>query len=121
MKADNCMIRYYYDHGRRLDEPEEKPAAVAGKPEGTAVSDHPWRIEWHSLDGEAAAIPAEQAAPLPAEKFDDAALAESLRYRYPHPAAQRLASKLTATQLKGRNMETARQEVIKAIDNYFES
>ena len=24
MKADNCMIRYYYDHGRRLDEPEEK-------------------------------------------------------------------------------------------------
>lgn len=79
--------------------------AVAGKPEGTAVSDHPWRIEWHSLDGEAAAIPAEQAAPLPAEKFDDAALAESLRYRYPHPAAQRLASKLTATQLKGRNLD----------------
>ena len=79
--------------------------AIAGKPEGTAVSDLPWRIEWHSLDGKHAAASTGIPTHLPAEALDEAALAESLSYRYPHPASQRLASKLTATQLKGRNLD----------------
>ena len=79
--------------------------AVAGKPAGTAVSEIPWKIQWHELPAQTASGSAAPAASLPQEPVDIQALAESLAFRYPHPAAQRLPAKLTATQLKGRELD----------------
>ncbi len=79
--------------------------AVAGKPEGTAVSEIPWHIAWHE------AQTAEQgSAPSDAPEYaglpvDPTALANCLKFRYPHAAAQFLPAKLTATQLKGRALD----------------
>ncbi|MBO4211181.1 MAG: helicase-exonuclease AddAB subunit AddA [Oscillospiraceae bacterium] len=80
--------------------------AVAGKPEETEVSEIPWRIQWHELSA------VERGRPIPAptsgkgrEPVDAKALADRLAFCYPYPAAQALPSKLTATQLKGRELD----------------
>lgn len=79
--------------------------AVAGKPVGTSLSEFPWRIEWHELPAQTAAGAGGTEAPLPEAPIDAAAIAESLSFRYPHAAAQAVPSKLTATQLKGRDLD----------------
>ena len=79
--------------------------AVAGKPEGTIVSDYPWRITWQEVPAESASpIPAERPARLPGTVTAEA-LRESLSFGYSHVAAQTVPSKLTATQLKGRELD----------------
>ena len=79
--------------------------AVAGKPEGTRVSDSPWRITWQELPPQAAAASQDtQAVRLP-DAVSAAALQASLDFCYPHTAAQTVPSKLTATQLKGRELD----------------
>ncbi len=79
--------------------------AVAGKPGDCERSELPWRIEWLDLTADQTALPvrAEQAAPV--NRPDFSALREQLQFRYPHPAAQTLPAKLTATQLKGRQLD----------------
>ena len=92
--------------------------AVAGRPAGVSVSAIPWRIEWHDLPalsgGSAAAA---DAAPAP-EPVDPAALAEALAFRYPHAAAQSVPSKLTATQLKGRELDREADDGAARVDSF---
>ena len=78
---------------------------IAGKPAGTSLSDWPWRIEWHELPARSAAGAGAGEEALPTEAVDLQALAEALAFRYPHAAAQTVPSKLTATQLKGRDLD----------------
>lgn len=79
--------------------------AIAGRPAGVSVSALPWRIEWHELPALAgSASGVAEAAPM-SEPVDAAALADALAFRYPHAAAQSVPSKLTATQLKGRELD----------------
>lgn len=79
--------------------------AVAGKPAGTAVSAIPWRIEWHDLPAQTAADPATLRIPLPEAPIDTRAIMRSLAFHYPHAGAEKVPSKLTATQLKGRPLD----------------
>ena len=78
---------------------------IAGKPAGAGLSDRPWRIEWHDLPAQAAAAAGEGEGAPAGDALDVAALAEALAFRYPHAAAQTVPSKLTATQLKGRDLD----------------
>ncbi|MEA4965019.1 MAG: helicase-exonuclease AddAB subunit AddA [Oscillospiraceae bacterium] len=82
--------------------------AVCGAPAQTAASKDPWRILLHSGSAvlrepvsvwDGAERRAEPDLP------DSEALRLALQYRYPHEAAGRLPSKLTATQLKGRRLD----------------
>lgn len=78
---------------------------IAGKPAGTAVSDWPWRIEWHDLPAKTAAVAAGTEPPLKEPSIDVQAIADRLAFRYSHAAAQTVPSKLTATQIKGRELD----------------
>lgn len=81
--------------------------ARAGRPPETFLGDYPWRICYHEEPREEETTPAEagtvelRAIPLPpGEKV------EALLYQpYAHTAAVRAPSKVTATQLKGRNLD----------------
>lgn len=79
--------------------------AAAGKPEGCCVSELPWRITWQELPTERD-VPSqpEERLRLPGEA-SASAVRESLEYRYPYAQAQSIPSKLTATQLKGRELD----------------
>lgn len=79
--------------------------AVGGKPEGTAVSDIPWQICWQEIPAEAAApLREDRSVQLPGD-ISAEALREGIGFRYPHVAAQTIPTKLTATQLKGRELD----------------
>lgn len=80
--------------------------ALAGKPEGCMVSEYPWRICWQECAAETAA-PAqeERKLSLPSGCASADAVRKSLEFRYSFVAAQTLPSKLTATQLKGRELD----------------
>jgi len=82
---------------------------LAGKPSNTRVTDDPWMIRLHSgsevmrqqtVPMEAASADAETELP------DRNTLMRMLNYRYPHADASQLPSKITATQLKGRGLDT---------------
>ena len=77
----------------------------AGKPEGCAVSRIPWLVQWHEESGAAAPALVPERAELTGSGVDPEALAQSLSFRYAHTAAQELPAKLTATQLKGRELD----------------
>ena len=79
--------------------------AVAGKPGDCEVSELPWRIEWHDLTAEPAVPPVQAEQEAVIRHLDIAELTEQLHFRYPHAAAQNLPAKLTATQLKGRQLD----------------
>ena len=79
--------------------------AVGGRPEGVAASAIPWRIEWQELTAPTHRLGYEPEAEPPAPPLDAEALRESLAFRYPHAPAQGVPSKLTATQLKGRDLD----------------
>ena len=68
-----------------------------------------WDIRWVDGSDLAAAPDSRRAAAAAeetkAEELDPAALAERLSWRYPHQADTLIPSKLTATQLKGRNLD----------------
>ena len=57
--------------------------AVAGKPAGTAVSEIPWKIQWHELPVQTAWGSAAPAAALPQEPVDIQALAARSYYQVP--------------------------------------
>lgn len=81
--------------------------AQAGQPEETAVSEFPWRIRFHSRgparEPEAAAAPRPEEAP--AEDLPPESLERLFSFRYAHAAAVQAPSKVTATQLKGRELD----------------
>ncbi|MBR6119172.1 MAG: helicase-exonuclease AddAB subunit AddA [Oscillospiraceae bacterium] len=79
--------------------------ARAGKPAGTSRSEWPWRIEWHDLPEKEAELPAPAPSEAAAPTLDAGALAESLAFCYPWGGALGVPSKLTATQLKGRELD----------------
>lgn len=79
--------------------------AVAGKPEGTAVSAYPWEITWQEIPPEHAAVARSEETARISEELSAKALRESLSFCYPHAAAQTIPTKLTATQLKGRELD----------------
>ncbi|MBQ1372446.1 MAG: UvrD-helicase domain-containing protein, partial [Oscillospiraceae bacterium] len=58
--------------------------AVAGKPEGTEVSEIPWRIQWHEISAvQQSRAVSRVAAAVQQEPIDPKALEESLAFRYP--------------------------------------
>ena len=85
--------------------------AAAGLEEGVwaLTEDLPWRVAFHELDGTAPdSIPEELGAELPADRGPEPDLA-ALDFVYPHAAACAAPTKLTATQLKGREKD---QEIL---------
>ncbi|MBR6748003.1 MAG: helicase-exonuclease AddAB subunit AddA [Clostridia bacterium] len=73
------------------------------------TENHSWRFQ--IIDEQYAAAQAEEEAPVPEETRAGAQwLDEILAWRYPHPAAVELPSKLTATELKGRASDSELQE-----------
>lgn len=79
--------------------------AVCGDNPYSQVSDVPWKICYHT-GGERAhagtdAVQKQESAAQPVREVDE----ELLDFVYPHMAATRTASKLTATQLKGRELD----------------
>ncbi len=78
--------------------------ALGGKPQVTAVSDHPWKITvMEAREAEPECADAETELPTPVTDF--AALQESLTFRYAFQAATAAPSKQTATQRKGRQKD----------------
>ena len=78
---------------------------VGGRPAETRVSEYPWRICCHTwAPGEEAASQAAE-LPEPVELPPEEPLQALLSFRYPHGAAVKAPSKVTATQLKGRELD----------------
>ncbi len=79
--------------------------ALGDKPRCTQVSDVPWDVHVvNACNSASPTLDAQRAAPE--EKLYSAEeMMASLNYRYPHIAASRIPSKLTATQLKGRQKD----------------
>lgn len=80
--------------------------AMAGHPDCAQVQETQWLITLENAvdSDEQAEVGADATEELP--KFDLAKLAAGLQFRYPHSAATGIPSKLTATQLKGRVLDT---------------
>ena len=86
--------------------------AQAGQPEERVVSEHPWRIRFHQRGPEQSAPIQETQVPAgEPEQLPD--VEPLLSFRYPYQAAVDAPSKVTATQLKGRELdrEAAEQAV----------
>lgn len=85
--------------------------AVAGKPNGTSVSEIPWRITYQDLseqkteNREASRDKPRQQPTLTLEQ-----IRAGLSFTYPYAAAARIPAKVTATQLKGRNLDAEAAE-----------
>ena len=77
--------------------------AISQRPETVEVSGVPWLVEVHEGKIREAAA-REETAPDRQEEIPPETK-ERLAYRYPHEAATQAASKLTATQMKGRAMD----------------
>lgn len=79
--------------------------ALAGKPGETAVSAVPWhiRVQRGCQESQTAAAVEERAQELPREVLEK--MERGLAFRYGHLAATKAPSKLTATQLKGREKD----------------
>lgn len=79
--------------------------SMAGKPRETAVSAVPWciRVEQGCSEDRSAAPAEEQSFTLPEETLER--MATGLAFRYGHLEATKAPSKLTATQLKGREKD----------------
>ncbi len=81
---------------------------LAGRPEDTMVDGYPWKVCYHALAPELAADPAPEeptavhSPTLPSEQE----LRELLTFRYPYAPSVTAPSKVTATQLKGRDLDT---------------
>ena len=79
--------------------------AAAAKPEGTRVSELPWRITWQEIPADSDSGGADTRSVQLSDSVSAEALRDSLSFRYPHEKAQSIPSKLTATQLKGRDLD----------------
>jgi len=79
--------------------------AVAGKPEGCRVSDYPWQITWQEFPAQAVQSSTEERKASLQQTVSAAELRESISFRYAYRSAQSIPSKLTATQLKGRELD----------------
>ena len=86
--------------------------AQAGQPEERVVSEHPWRIRFHQRGPEQSA-PIQETQPPAGEPEQLPDVEPPLSFRYPYQAAVDAPSKVTATQLKGRELdrEAAEQAV----------
>ncbi len=80
--------------------------AIAGTPEETTVSEIPWHIQLWTPEQlprlQASADTTAQEAAMP----DPIQIAAAVNFRYPHTPATTAPAKLTATQLKGRFLDT---------------
>ncbi len=87
---------------------------VGGEPRTAQVSPDPWRICYHEAGGETAPeMPLPAAAPAAPDGQalpDGETVRRRLAFRYPHLAAAEAPSKVTATQLKGRDMDREAEE-----------
>lgn len=86
--------------------------AQAGQPEDTTVSGSPWQIQFHERGPvQESQTPGPSASAGKPEPLPD--VQALLSFRYPHQAAVEAPSKVTATQLKGRDLdqEAAEQAV----------
>lgn len=84
--------------------------AAGACPRQSTVREFPWRIRFHEGRPQAAGIwmPEEHGGSQESRAcfpLDRRELSRRLAYRYPYPDASRVPSKLTATQLKGREMD----------------
>lgn len=85
--------------------------AVAGKPEGTSVSEIPWLITYEDLSDNQSANPQPpQQKLLSQPALPPDRIRAGLSYAYPSAAAIHVPVKVTATQLKGRNLDAEAAE-----------
>ncbi len=78
----------------------------AGRPQQTITDGYPWRITMQGLGPqEESAVSAAAQVPVGTAPPDAAGLQDVLSFRYPHPASVQAPAKVTATQLKGRNLD----------------
>lgn len=79
---------------------------LSGKPEETTLSDDPWHIQLWTPE----ALPKAQVSENPTADIelpvDPDEISAAVAFRYPHEAATNAPAKLTATQLKGRFLDT---------------
>ena len=91
--------------------------AQCGSNRVSSVRPDPWVIRWHSGGDEAAPeLPDEgRFAAAPQQTAQMQSLLDGLAQRYAHEAATHTASKLTATQLKGRALDLEAAEEAQAV------
>lgn len=89
---------------------------LGGYPQRREVSDRPWHIE--VVDGGTISAQMNLAEATPEKMPADAALkiSRSLEFSYPHQMATTIPSKLTATELKGRQLDEEVAENAKPVD-----
>ena len=86
---------------------------VCGRPEGSCkVSDLPWEITYEALAAQAVPVLKTQKETREQQRLlpDPGGFLRALSWKDPHLAATRTPSKLTATQLKGREKDTEAAE-----------
>lgn len=88
--------------------------ALAGRPRELQVRDNVWKIEVHTSGEDWKLEPARIAAAAAAEDVPEAQDLENMCFQYGHKAACLAPSKLTATQLKGRNLDEEAAEAAPA-------
>ncbi len=94
--------------------------ALGGYPEHTAVQDAPWNIHVHEGNVNTYAVAVEQAAQdrgVPGAVIDS--IESSHRFCYPYQQAVGAPSKLTATQLKGREVDAEASQLAPENRPYF--
>ena len=78
---------------------------LAGRPEHTRMSNHPWLIRVVAPPGKEETAGAEDSAQKMLPDQTERILREALEFTYPHMAATVAPSKQTATQVKGRKKD----------------
>lgn len=79
--------------------------ALGGKPHCTQVSDVPWDVHVVSADNSVYCALKTEELIVPEKTYSPEDLKASLCYRYGYIAASKIPSKLTATQMKGREKD----------------
>lgn len=79
--------------------------AIGGKPGCTQVSDVPWDVHVVSCDNSVTNTLEAEELTVCQKPYSSEELQASLEYRYEHIAASKIPSKLTATQMKGREKD----------------
>lgn len=78
---------------------------LAGRPQQTTTDGYPWLITMNAMGPQEETVSAAAEIPVGLELPETNALRSVLAFRYPHPASVQAPAKVTATQLKGRNLD----------------
>ena len=80
--------------------------AVGGRPEGVSVSGIPWLIRYHDVSQGVPQTAYRPNEPTAEDSKEPELKLQGLGFRYAYPRAVQIPAKITATQLKGRQLDT---------------